>query len=68
MKCPQCPYYEQKTSYGTEVVKCNNEKCPYNVVEPQESEKTEIWNGYHAQITAPKGTFKKIYEDAESEE
>ena len=38
MKCPQCPYYEQKTSYGTEVVKCNNEKCPYNVVEPQESE------------------------------
>ena len=28
-KCPQCPYYEQKTSYGTELVKCNNEECPY---------------------------------------
>lgn len=26
MKCPQCPYYEQKTSYGVELIKCNN-KC-----------------------------------------
>ena len=29
-------------------------------VEPQES---ETWNGIHGQITAPKGTFKKIFED-----
>ena len=29
---------------------------------------TETWNGIHGQITAPKGTFKKIYEDAESED
>lgn len=29
MKCPLCPYYEQKTSYGTEVVKCNNEECQH---------------------------------------
>ena len=28
MKCPQCPYYEQKTSYGTELVKCENTDCP----------------------------------------
>lgn len=27
MKCPRCPYYEQKTSYGTEVIKCNNDEC-----------------------------------------
>ena len=33
----------------------------------QKSE-TETWNGMHGQITAPKGTFKKIYEDAESED
>ncbi len=26
-KCPNCPYYAQKTSYGVELVKCNNEKC-----------------------------------------
>ena len=38
--------------------------CGAKMVEPQE---TETWNGYHGQITAPKGTFKKIYEDAESE-
>ena len=30
MRCPQCPYYEQKTSYGTEKIKCNNKECPYN--------------------------------------
>ncbi len=29
MKCSQCPYYEQKTSYGTESVKCNNVTCQY---------------------------------------
>ena len=25
---------------------------------------TETWNGFHGQITAPKGTFQKIWEDA----
>ena len=29
MRCPLCPYYEQKTSYGTEIVKCKNADCPY---------------------------------------
>lgn len=33
-----------------------------------ESEETETWNGIHAQITAPKGTFERIWNDAESEE
>lgn len=28
----------------------------------------ETWNGYHFQVTAPKGTFKKIFNDAEPEE
>ena len=40
--------------------------CP-NCGAKMESE-TETWDGYHGQITAPKGTFKKIYEDAESED
>lgn len=39
--------------------------CPLIEVEPQE---TETWNGIHGQITAPKGTFEKIWEDAESED
>jgi len=25
--CPNCPYYEQKTSYGTEEVRCANTNC-----------------------------------------
>ena len=38
MKCPQCQCYEQKTSYGTEIIRCNNEQCPYR---EEESEDTE---------------------------
>lgn len=41
MKCPQCPYYEQKISYGIEYVKCSNEECEHHVVELQESEGEE---------------------------
>lgn len=29
---------------------------------------TETWNGYHGQITAPKGTFKRIYAEADADE
>lgn len=25
----------------------------------------EVWNGYHGQITAPKGTFEKIWQEAD---
>ena len=28
----------------------------------------EVWNGYHGQITAPKGTFEKIWNDCKGEE
>ena len=30
-------------------------------------EETETWNGIHAQITAPKGTFERIYNDADDD-
>lgn len=36
MKCPQCPYYEQKTSYGSEMVKCDNKECIYKGVKRDE--------------------------------
>lgn len=29
-------------------------------------DKYEIWNGIHAQVLAPKGTFEKIFNDLES--
>lgn len=32
-----------------------------------ESMKGETWNGIHAQITAPKGTFERIFNDADDE-
>ena len=38
--------------------------CGARMVEPQE---TETWNGIHAQITAPKGTFERIFNDADDD-
>ena len=41
------------------------------VIEADEAESevqdadTETWNGYHGQVTAPKGTFKRIYADTD---
>ena len=32
--------------------------------EPQE---TETWNGIHGQITAPKGTFERIFNEADDD-
>ena len=29
---------------------------------------TETWNGYHGQITAPKGTFERIISDTDDED
>jgi len=28
-ECKDCPYYEQKTSYGTEMIICMNVTCEY---------------------------------------
>lgn len=38
--------------------------CGAKMVEPQES---ETWNGIHAQITAPKGTFEQIFNEADDD-
>ena len=34
----QCPYYEQTTSYGTELVKCHNTDCTQYSIEEEEEE------------------------------
>lgn len=39
----------------------------WNVWYKAESEETETWNGIHAQITAPKGTFERIFNDADDD-
>ncbi len=37
------------------------------VTKSQEPQETETWNGYHGQITAPKGTFERIFNDADDD-
>lgn len=32
-----------------------------------ENNDTEIWHGIHGQVVAPKGTFEKIWNDAEDD-
>lgn len=57
--CSVCrdSFYPMPTCMGKPLMKyCPN--CGAKM-----KEETETWNGYHGRITAPKGTFKKIYED-----
>ena len=37
INCPLCPYYIQTTSYGTELIKCNNTDCNRRVEDGQTS-------------------------------
>ena len=37
-----------------------------DIIEPRKGKETETWNGIHLQITAPKGTFERIYYDTDS--
>ena len=51
-----------------ECEKCNSNVFGsiYRIIDKyKESEETETWNGMHGQITAPKGTFEKIFNDTE---
>ena len=46
-----------------------DEDCSYcfdimEIIDADDTD-TETWNGYHGQVTAPKGTFKRIYADAD---
>ena len=60
--------YGTATSIGMALAKLELLEKQGCKVEPQESEKTETWNGIHAQITAPKGTFEKIFNDADDDD
>lgn len=64
--------------YCTDCVKMNTDGCPYHTRGIKDKacedflgangEEIEIWHGYHGQTMVPKGTFEKIYNDAEEEE
>lgn len=66
------------TYYCTDCVKMNTDGCPYHTRGVKDKacedflgangEEIEIWNSTHGQTMAPKGTFMKIYNDADEEE
>lgn len=41
--------------------------CPLCGVKMVEQQETETWNGMHGQITAPKGTFERIFNSADDD-
>lgn len=42
--CPNCPYYEQTTSYGTERIRCANTNCIlYEQYIEEENEEEKTW-------------------------
>jgi hypothetical protein len=62
--CSEC-----EDSYYPRPIDASWNYCPHcgcRMVE-QESEETETWNGIHAQITAPKGTFERIFNEADDD-
>lgn len=68
-KCADC-IEKYLTNEGKQKLKCLlmavRSAVEIEDIEPQEAEAyTETWNGYHGQVTAPKGTFKRIYADAD---
>ena len=46
---------------------CRADFNRWMAIRKAESEETETWNGIHAQITAPKGTFERIFNDADDD-
>jgi hypothetical protein len=64
------------TFYCTECVKMNTDGCPYHTSTPDGKacddflyqKELEVWNGIHGQTIMPKGTFERIYNDAEEED
>jgi len=61
-ECKSLSYFRKSNKKAIGANVCPN--CGCRMIEPQGDEKTETWNGIHAQITAPKGTFERIFNDA----
>lgn len=62
--------------YCTDCVKMNTDGCPYHTSTPDGKacddflyqKELEVWNGMCGQSIMPKGTFERIYNDAEEED
>ena len=62
-KCSCCGHRAGRYKYKT------YKFCPWcgAKMEVKGNKETETWNGIHAQITAPKGTFDKIWNDTDDD-
>lgn len=64
------------TFYCTDCVKMNTDSCPYHTSTPDGKacddflyqKELEVWNGIDGQLIMPRGTFEKIYNEAEEED
>lgn len=64
------------TYYCADCVKINTDGCPYRVRGTKDKacddflyqKELEVWNGMRGQLIMPKGTFEKIYNEAEEED
>jgi len=62
--------------YCTDCVKMNTDGCPYHTSTSDGKacddflyqKELEVWNGIDGQLIMPKGTFEKIYNEAEEED
>lgn len=59
--CSECGQEPLKNKWNYDEL---SRYCP-NCGAKMESEETETWNSMHGQITAPKGTFERIFNDAD---
>ena len=79
-RCKDCKWWKDSDGVYRRGVGAESQ-CPINRKEVYEGngycfmfeakmggvEESETWNGFHGQVTAPKGTFERIYNDAKME-
>ena len=63
--CSECHKKLVKEGWSQTVKKIKF--CPNCGAKMVEQKETETWHGIHAQITAPKGTFERIFNEADDD-
>lgn len=64
-RCEKCKHYKAyKTKSGVWAKACESWECVPEIKKKADKE-TETWNGIHTQATAPKGTFERIFNEAD---
>ena len=61
----ECPFCSHATNCEDNIDELHY--CFYCGAKMVEQKETETWHGIHAQITAPKGTFERIFNEADDD-